>query len=115
MKFEMPDHDQLVTFLPDSSDGIAPLSSLWMWTPMIGIPSSTAHFISQRAPSAFEVDLLNKATTPSQPLILVLHCVFHFSDQGCFTDMSVNSMGERSFLACPRRKSLVCTTYETPT
>jgi hypothetical protein len=51
MKFAIESQRQLIT-RPRSSGGIAPLSSSWMWMPMLGIPSSAAQYISHRAPSA---------------------------------------------------------------
>src|SRR5215467_10211652 len=86
IKFLMFGHVQVTTRVFPSSAGLPRMSSLCTQTPIIGMFSSLAHFISQHAPSPFGVFLLIKAITPSQPLILLRQFVFHCESQGSFTD-----------------------------
>src|SRR2546425_2013059 len=104
--FAIPSQVHSITFLRASSGGMAPFFLESVCTPIIGIPSSTAHCISHLAPSALAVCVLSNAITPSHPLMTVRHRVFHFSSNGSFIDMSVKEKGVFSFLAWPTRYSL---------
>ena len=79
--------------------------SLLEYISIKGIFSSLAVFISKSCPEAKRVYLLISAIIPSQLLIRVRHLLSQSVSQGCFTDISINSNDDRSFLACPTKKS----------
>src|SRR5690606_10909991 len=98
---------QFTTLTPSNSFGrLVGRSSLYPQTPLRGISSSLAHFISHNCPSAFLVFFVTITKTPSHPFILFLQFVFQAESHGFLTDISTNSNGEFSFLACPTKKSL---------
>ena len=72
---------------------------------IVGIPSSSAHFISQSSPSACAVFFEISAMTPSQPFTRARQLVFHFSSHGSWADLSTKSNGVFGCFVWPTRKS----------
>src|SRR5690606_37259920 len=101
----IPSHVQSITFLPVSSEGTTPCTDFWAWMPITGTPSSLAHLISHRCPSALIERLVTMAISPSHPLILLRQLVFHWLSQGCLTDMSTKLKVDLAFFACPTKRS----------